>query len=93
MTVVNFNKLQKQEYEFLDTLDLMSIIDKDTDVYSNTKRIENLCGEKYQKYIKENNMIPDEFILNAITAEEFADYFCKRYSCRLSMDVVYFFEF
>ena len=93
MTVVNFNKLQKQEYDFLNTLDLMSIIDKDTDVYSNTKRIENLYGEKYQKYINENNMIPDEFILNCITSEEFADYFCKRYNCRLSMDVVYFFEF
>lgn len=93
MTVVNFNKLQKQEYEFLDTLDLMFIIDKDTDVYSNTKRIENLYGEKYQNYIKENNLIQDEFILNCITSEEFADYFCKRYNCRLSMDVVYFFEF
>lgn len=93
MTVVNFNKLQKQEYEFLDTLDLMSIIDKDTDVYSNTKRIENLYGEKYQKYLKENSLIPDEFIFNAITTGEFADYFCKRYNCRFSMDVVYFFEF
>lgn len=93
MTVVNFNKLQKQEYEFLDTLDLMSIIDKDTDVYSNTKRIENLYGEKYQQYIKENSLIKDEFILNTITTEEFASYFCKRYNCRLSTDVVYFFEF
>ena len=93
MTVVNFNKLHKQEYEFLDTLDLMSIIDKDTDVYSNIKRIENLYREKYQKYIKENNLIPDEFIFNAVTTEEFASYFCKRYNCRISMDVVYFFEF
>lgn len=93
MTVVNFNKLQRQEYEFLNTLDLISIIDKGTDVYSNIKRIENLYGENYQKYIKENNMIQDEFIFNAITTEEFANYFCKRYNCRLSTDIVYFFEF
>lgn len=88
----NWRELLKQEKAFLDTLDLLCIIDKDSSVDNNMDWIELLCNEKYQNYIRENNLISSECIFNSMGEDEFIDYFTKNYNCHYSEQVIHFFE-
>ena len=87
----NWRELLAQEKAFLDTLDLLCIIDKDSSVDNNMDRIELLCDEKYQDFIRKNNLIPSECIFNSMGEDDFIDYFIARYNCTYSEQVVHFF--
>lgn len=73
----NWRELLDQEKAFLNTLDILCIIDKDSSVDNNMDLIELLCNEKYQNYIRENNLISSECIFNSMGEDEFIDYFTK----------------
>ena len=90
--VYKWKELLDQEKAFLNTLDLLCSIDKDSSVDNNMDRIELIYGEKYQNYIRENNLIPSECIFNSMGEDEFIDYFTKKYNCRYSEQVIHFFE-
>lgn len=87
-----WKELLDQEKAFLDTLDLLCLIDKDSSVDNNMYRLELIYGVLYQNYIKENNLIPSEYIFNSMGEDEFIDYFTKKYNCRYSEQVIHFFE-
>ena len=88
----NWRELLDQEKAFLDTLDLLCIIDKDSSVDNNMDFINHMYKEKYQDYIRENNLIPSKCIFNCMGEDEFIDYFTKKYNCRYSEQVIHFFE-
>lgn len=89
----NWRELLDQEKAFLDTLDLLCLIDKDSSVDNNMDRLELLYGVLYQNHIRENNLIPSECIFNSMGEDEFIDYFTEKYNCRYSEQVIHFFEF
>lgn len=88
----NWRELLDQEKAFLDTLDLLCLIDKGSSVDDNMDRIEHLCDKKYQDYITENNLIPEEFVFDSMSEDDFIDYFITRYNCTYSEQVIHFFE-
>lgn len=64
-------KLQNEEFEFLDTIDIKQYIPKtkEIDVWNLMQTIENNHGKDYR----------EPFIFNLIDEDEFIDYLKKRY--------------
>ena len=87
----NWGDLLDQEKAFLDTLDLLCLIDKGSSVDNNMDRLELLYGVLYQDYIRENNLITSECIFNSMGEDDFIDYFITRYDCTYSEQVIRFF--
>lgn len=88
----NWRELLDQEKAFLDTLDLLCLIDKGSSVDNNMDKLELLYGVLYQNHIRENNLIPSECIFNSMSEDDFIDYFITRYNCTYSEQVIRFFE-
>ena len=84
-TIEEIVELEKQEYEFLDTLDIKAIYKNchDDDCYylqPFASYIEDKYREDYHKWQKENNKKYDSEIFNVIGNDyEFADYLNQRY--------------
>lgn len=84
-TIEEIAELEKQEYEFLDTLDIKSIykncIDDDCYYLQNfAEYIEDKYYKEYLEWQEKNNKKHDEYIFNEIGMNyEFADYLNERY--------------
>lgn len=81
-----WHKIEKQEYEFLDSKDLLPYIDKEKDIYDIICDIENAFEDEY---LSEHEN--DECLFNMISSDEFADYICKRYNFKLREEIKLFF--
>lgn len=87
-------KLVKQEEAFLDTLDLINIIDFDMAINNNMEHVQQMCIGKYAEFIKANpEYEPDECIFSALTVKDFTLYLCERYDFKYSCETVYFLEY
>lgn len=90
ITFSQFNKLKEQEISFLNSLDILSILDINSSVGNNMEKIQVLKMGEYQKYIESISGIEDCGIFTAISQKDFANYLCDRYGFKYMVDSVYF---
>jgi len=81
-----WNKIAQQEYEFLDSKDLLPYINKDKDIYDIVCDIENAFEDEYLS--KHEN---DECLFNMISSDEFVNYICNRYKLKTREETKLFF--
>ena len=78
--------LQKQEFDYLDTLDLLPFIGAGERISS---VIDNISDEYQEDYLKK--FPNDKFLFNAITVVEFGKYIEKRYGIKFYESTTYVF--
>lgn len=89
MTNSEFESLEKQEYEYLDTIDILSI-QKDNDI-ENLEELRNILEEDYEDdYLEKNSN--DDFLFNCINLSDFAHYLRKRYNIDFREEIAYYFQ-
>lgn len=89
MTNNEFEGLEKQEFAFLDTIDILSII-KENDLDS-AEEIMHILEENYENTYLEQYP-DDDFLFNCISQYDFANYIRKRYGIDWREDVIYYFN-
>lgn len=89
MSNEEFEDLEKQEYAFLDNIDILSII-KENDLDS-VDEIMHILEEDYEDTYLEQNP-DDDFLFNCISHYDFANYIRKRYGIDWREDVIYYFN-
>ena len=84
-----FETLKKQEYAYLDTIDILSI-QKDNDI-ENLEELRNILEEDYEDdYLEKNSN--DDFLFNCINLSDFSHYMRKRYNIDFREEVTYYFQ-
>ena len=80
--------LQKQEFDYLDTIDLKIIISimRDRSIHEIMGRIEDIYE---QAYLRKNN---DECLFSVIDEQDFIDYINKRYGIKYKEKTEYYFD-
>lgn len=89
MSNEKFEDLEKQEFAFLDTIDILSII-KENDLNS-AEEIMHILEEDYEdKYIEQNP--DDDFLFNYISHYDFVRYIKRRYGINFREETIYYFN-
>ena len=83
MTKDKLKVLQKQEYDYLDTLDLTPFLNKEETVRDIMDNIEDIhSAAYYERTVNNPDMIEDEYLFNTISSDEFASYIERRYGIK-----------
>lgn len=83
MTKDKLKVLQKQEYDYLDTLDLIPFLNKEETVRDIMDNIEDIhSAAYYEQTVNNPDMIEDEYLFNTISSDEFASYIERRYGIK-----------
>jgi len=87
MSEIDKIKLEKQEYKFLDSIDILSIIES-KELYNSSKLMKYIDDKYNSSYIRIQKEYPeyyneDEFIFNYIDESDFVEYLKLRYKDKL----------
>ena len=89
MAYNEWKKLEKAEYDFLDTKDLLNTIKENGD--KSVSEIMGIFEDMYEdEYLEQNK--EDECLFNVITSGEFASYIRKRYGITSWAELCLFFN-
>ncbi|MBO7212303.1 MAG: hypothetical protein J6V44_15055 [Methanobrevibacter sp.] len=71
----NWQTIQKQEFEYLDSIDLIPYVISET----NVDKLMDIIDENFNQDYISKCKLPDEGIFFWMTLDDFLDYICKRY--------------
>ena len=74
--MLGLKDIQKQEFDFLDSIDLLPFILSEP----NADNLMDTLEEKFEIEYLSSCKIADEGLFNWVTTDEFLDYVCKRYN-------------